>query len=282
MSAAKKTDAWMPLWIGAYLADTMHLSCEEHGAYLLLIMAYWRNGGPLPDDDARLSGITKSSPKVWGKLRKTISQFFEVSDGFWAHKRIDEELVSASANKVQKSIAGKASAAKRWGNKPADPDGKSVTAVKEPLPDPSQRQSNPTPTPSPTPISVVESSETHTVVYSEQGASACLTAGEVCKRVIQLGISPTTCNPGHPDLAALLSAGAGMAEFEGAAKVCMEKGKGFPYLLGIVRGQREQAAKLVLHKGALPNKQEAIEQSNAAATSGWKPPEMREVADANQ
>lgn len=57
----------------------------------------------------------------------------------------------------------------------------------------------------------------------------------------------------NPTLIALVNAGASEAEFSDAAKKAASSGKGFGYVLGIVKRQREEAAKLVLHKGALPD-----------------------------
>jgi uncharacterized protein YdaU (DUF1376 family) len=35
---------YMQFHIAEYLADTSHLTTEEHGAYLLLIFNYWQRG----------------------------------------------------------------------------------------------------------------------------------------------------------------------------------------------------------------------------------------------
>lgn len=110
----KKTDAWMPLWIGAYLADTQHLERHEHGAYFLLMMAYWRNGGPLLDDDKRLAAIAKATAKEWKTLRTTMAEFFTVANGAWSHKRIEHELHTAGANKANKESKSISGGAARW------------------------------------------------------------------------------------------------------------------------------------------------------------------------
>lgn len=84
-------------------------------------------------------------------------------------------------------------------------------------------------------------------------------------------------NQEHPVFLALIEAGASPDEFVGAARDAKAKGKlEFAYVVGIVKKRREEAAALVLHKGRMPNRQEAIEQSNRAATAGWVPPELRE------
>jgi uncharacterized protein YdaU (DUF1376 family) len=102
MSAAP----YMRLYVGDYLADTTHLSTLEHGAYLLLIMAYWRNDGPLPDDDRKLSRLAGMSPREWSRMRPTIADLFQVTAGQWRHKRIDAELreVHTRSDKARASV----------------------------------------------------------------------------------------------------------------------------------------------------------------------------------
>lgn len=110
-----RPDSFMPLWIGDYLGDTMRLTRDQHGGYLLLIMDYWRQGEALPDDDEALAAITKSSPAEWKRLRPVLAKFFEVADGKWVHGRVEEELIEAQQNYDAKVERAKAGAAKRWG-----------------------------------------------------------------------------------------------------------------------------------------------------------------------
>ena len=94
--------AWMPLYVGDYLGDTGHLTTAQHGAYLLLMMHYWRKG-ELPDDDVQLSKITKLPLRTWGGYRPVLQQFFHSG---WKHKRIDAELERLVRLSEKRSIAG--------------------------------------------------------------------------------------------------------------------------------------------------------------------------------
>ena len=107
-----KPDIFMPLYIGDYLRDTLGLSRADHGSYLLLIMAYWANGGPLHDDDDYLREVARCDRQDWARCRGLMLRFFTKGDGVWRHKRVDEELEAAC------SRTGKASSAatSRWQN----------------------------------------------------------------------------------------------------------------------------------------------------------------------
>jgi uncharacterized protein YdaU (DUF1376 family) len=93
---------WMPLYVGDYLGDTGHLTTAQHGAYLLLMMHYWRKG-ELPDDDRQLSKITKLPLRTWCEYRATLQDFFH---GGWRHKRIDAELEKMMLVSAKRAIAG--------------------------------------------------------------------------------------------------------------------------------------------------------------------------------
>jgi uncharacterized protein YdaU (DUF1376 family) len=93
MSSSPST--WMPIYWGDYLKCTMHLSTEEHGAYLLLIAYYWQNGGKIKNDEKIIKNVCKISSK---KLQNVLS-FFEEKDGFLIHSRIDDELAEAVEHK---------------------------------------------------------------------------------------------------------------------------------------------------------------------------------------
>lgn len=108
-----KVDIWMPLYVADYLADTSRLTTEQHGAYLLLLIDYWRNG-PLPDDDAVLAQITRMSPNAWSIARSTLQAFFKHESGKWVHGRVEAELAKAKRNGEVNSTRAKAAARARW------------------------------------------------------------------------------------------------------------------------------------------------------------------------
>ncbi len=127
----------MPLYVGDYLGDTQRLTTEQHGAYLLLILDYWRNG-PAPNDDAVLQCITKLDKESWNKHRPSLERLFNTADGHWTHKRIDAELEKAKTNHERRSSKALKAAQARWGNAQSNATGiPQAMPVECPSPSPS-------------------------------------------------------------------------------------------------------------------------------------------------
>jgi uncharacterized protein YdaU (DUF1376 family) len=84
----------LPLWTDAYLADTKHLTTLEHGAYLLLLIAMWRAGGALPNDDRKLARFAGVQTNQWGRIKPSMMEFMRVSaDGLTITQgRLSDEL----------------------------------------------------------------------------------------------------------------------------------------------------------------------------------------------
>lgn len=83
---------YLKLYVADYLGDTTHLSTEEHGAYLLLLMAAWNGDGTLPNDHAKLARIARSSAIRWAKIAPAIMGFFHITADGLVNARLQKEL----------------------------------------------------------------------------------------------------------------------------------------------------------------------------------------------
>lgn len=193
-----KTDIWMPLYIADYLADTTRLTTEQHGAYLLLIMDYWRNG-PLPDDDGALANITRLTTPAWKKHRTTLARLFRVEGGEWRHKRIDEELKEAAANAQKYAERAKKAAAKRWGKQSLDDASSNANSTASSNADAELDQCT---SPSPSPVNPLsEEKVVGDLPSSGEGAAGNATrVGALCKQLRVMGIDAAPHLPAWPDL----------------------------------------------------------------------------------
>ena len=127
----------MPLYIGDYLADTARLTTEQHGAYLLLLMDYWRSGR-LPDNDQVLAQISKLSPDAWSNAKAMLMQFFNIKDGYWIHTRVEKELALAMENKAKMHDRASKAAQARWDKQQNDATSNAQAMLKQcPSPSPS-------------------------------------------------------------------------------------------------------------------------------------------------
>jgi uncharacterized protein YdaU (DUF1376 family) len=105
---------WLPLWVDSYRADTLDLTAEQHGVYLLLLMTAWkRHDNALPNDMGWIRGVL---PQMHGHTFKrlvppVLTRFFHLgADDKWRQKRLDIERDKAS----KRSANGAQNADKRW------------------------------------------------------------------------------------------------------------------------------------------------------------------------
>lgn len=99
-----KVDIWMPVYIGDYLGDTIELSAEEHGAYLLLLMHYWLKKGEIGDDVIRLARVCKVDEKTCSFI---LGYYFTHENGNYRNKRADIEMANAESKRLAATENGK-------------------------------------------------------------------------------------------------------------------------------------------------------------------------------
>ncbi len=106
----------MPFYVGDYLADTSHLSTEEHGAYILLLLHYWKKRQGPKNDPKRLAKITLLSAKKWRNFSPTILEFFQIKDDRLIHPRMERELTIAAEKHNRRVDAGQKGGQQRSSN----------------------------------------------------------------------------------------------------------------------------------------------------------------------
>tara|TARA_R110002020_G_scaffold95937_9_gene230105 strand:+ start:48104 stop:49018 length:915 start_codon:yes stop_codon:yes gene_type:complete len=106
-----------PIWVDAFLRDTLDLEADEFGAYHLILYAMWsREACNMPDDDRKLARVSRCSTKLWkSRIRPSLEPFFNVDGGVWTNTRLSKE-----AAKTEKFLKGQSDRKTGSGNE-SDP-----------------------------------------------------------------------------------------------------------------------------------------------------------------
>lgn len=234
----RKPDTWMPLLIGKYLADTMHLTAEQHGAYLLLLMSAWTRGGILPNDDGQLAGIARLTPAAWRKSRGVILSFFTSSGEHLTQKRLALEYAHAvRVNEAQKANGLKGGRPKKTQH---EPTGFESGQKEKPT---GFDRLKPIETPIPTPTPEASTSSIASPVEIRKGATLAGTAAVLMKNA-----GCVSTNSGHPDLLKAIAEGVTPEALAETVREGIESGirKPFAWAIATARGRHADGARAVV------------------------------------
>lgn len=268
--------------IGDYAEATAHLTFIEDAAYSRLIRKYYASEKPLPADlkqVQRLVGARTKEEKC--AVQAVLEEFFSLEDDGWHQERCDRsiadyldgepERVIKKANEDTRmkrhreeraklfSLLNEAGQHAPWnismnelralvqrycnvppatpatetGNAPATAPATPATATQ--TPDTNHQ----------TPDTNTQNKDTHSagdLTREPDKPQRVSHETAICMAIRAEGIAST--NPGHPDLKTLIDQGAEVQNFVAAARTARDKGKGFAYVLGIVKGQLNDAQAL--------------------------------------
>lgn len=111
---------YFPLFTGDYQRDTPHLRAEGHGAYLLLLMAIWDQGGSIKSDMRYLANVARMSKARFVRLwNDDLSEFFVIEGAQISHKRVTAELARVAEISKKRAKSAKSRVSK-YGKKPKE------------------------------------------------------------------------------------------------------------------------------------------------------------------
>lgn len=106
-----------------FLSDknTMLMSAEEIGMYMLLMCVCWKEGS-LPDDMEEMAVLSRANSTDFEESwNKRISKCFVREGDEWIHPRLEKERRKQHKYRQKKVEAGKKGARKRWENTDSEP-----------------------------------------------------------------------------------------------------------------------------------------------------------------
>ena len=124
----------MPLWTDAYMADCAHLSFEEHGVYLVLLMKIWRAPNcQVPNDMKWIQRhLNASDDQMKNLVKPLVAEFFDTTGNWVTQKRLKAEY-----EWVQKRTGKQRAAAKsRWDKEKLACERKASIPIPIPIPIP--------------------------------------------------------------------------------------------------------------------------------------------------
>jgi uncharacterized protein YdaU (DUF1376 family) len=96
---------FMPMFWGDFFANTLHLSAQEVGAYVLLIAHAWEHDGKIAVAD--LQRVARVSNRNWHRVRHRVTPLFDtLSDATsWTSQRVLAELSRAAELSNKRRVA---------------------------------------------------------------------------------------------------------------------------------------------------------------------------------
>ena len=276
--------------IGDWAAATAHLSLLEDAVYTRCVRRYYADEKALPADVAAVQRLVGARSKEERQAVEVVLQeFFTLQDDGWHNKRCDAEIA-----RFQESLPDRD--AKRENERERQRRTRErrkqlfdvlrehgvVPAYDTPMSELQDMVSRVASQPVTPPVTrdntATQTPDTKHQTPSSPSVGSPTPAGKVCMAMRKAGLSGV--NPGHPDLLALLEAGATEEEIAGAAQAAVDRGKAsFAYCLAMLKRQRQEAAAMAssLHRGALPRNLTAAEQRVLQAVPSLAAPHLRPV-----
>lgn len=257
--------------IGDYAEATAHLSFIEDSAYSRLIRKYYATEKPLPMDQKLVQRLVGARSKEEREAVATVlDEFFNLQDDGWHNTRCDKEIANykeGDSERQQKKSHEKERMRRhreeraslfaelrklgitpKWDTPATELREMLRRSMNTPVTRTGaeqKRTSNAPATANQTPNTHTQSPNTTTHVSKDtQESGAPTLASAVCLALRAEGLS--SVNPAHPELIALLDDGAEVQDFVNASRIARNKGKGFAYVIGILKVQRADAQRMAV------------------------------------